>query len=235
MQEKMSSDSINIAKLKKGSDVFEIVIDPEKAVQARHDPALTAEALSFPKIFSDAKKGMQASEDRMKHWFKTTDPIEVAKIIIKEGSIQLTSEYRQKMLENKKKQIIELIHRNGVDPRTKAPHPITRIDAALQEAKVRIDEFKSADEQLKDILKKLQPIIPIKFVVKEIQVTMPAAHASKAYQTVRALGKIIKEAWNNDGSWTGVVEIPGGMEQEFYDKLNNITHGEIQAKVLTIR
>jgi len=231
----MSSDSINIAKLKKGSDVFEIVIDPEKAVLARHNPALTAEALSFPKVFSDAKKGMQASEDRMKHWFKTTDPIEVAKIIIKEGNIQLTSEYRQKMLENKRKQIIDLIHRNGVDPRTKAPHPITRIDAALQEAKVKVDEFKSADAQMKDVLKKLQPIIPIKFVIKEIEVTIPAAHASKAYQTVRVIGKIMKEAWNNDGSWTGTVEIPGGMEQEFYDKLNNITHGEVQAKVLTIR
>ena len=231
----MSSDSINVAKLKKGSDVFEVVVDPDKAILARQNPELTSDALSYPKVFSDAKKGMQASEDRMQHWFKTTDPIEVAKIIIKEGNIQLTSEYRQKMLEQKKKQLIDLIHKNGVDPRTNAPHPISRIDAALQEAKIKIDEFKSVDVQLKDALKKLQPIIPIKFVTKEIEVVIPAAYASKAYPTVKMLGKIMKESWGSDGSWTGVVEIPGGMEQECYDKLNKITHGELQAKVISIR
>jgi len=231
----MSSDSINVARLKKGSDIFEIVVDPDKAVLAKKNPELTSEALSFPKIFSDAKKGLQASEERMKHWFKTADPMAVAKIIIQEGNIQLTAEYRQKLVEQKKKQLIELIHRNGVDPRTNAPHPLTRIEAAIQEAKIKIDEFKSADAQLKDALKKLQPIIPIKFVVKEIEVVIPAAYASKSYPTIKMLGKIMKESWGSDGSWTGLVEIPGGMEQEFYDKLNSITHGELQAKVITIR
>ncbi|MBW3002224.1 ribosome assembly factor SBDS [Candidatus Woesearchaeota archaeon] len=231
----MSSDSINVARLKKGSDVFEIVIDPDKAVQARHNPALTADALSYPKIFSDAKKGMQASEDRMKYWFKTSDPIEVAKIIIKEGNIQVTAEYRQKMIEQKKKQLIDRIHKNGVDPRTNAPHPVSRVEAALQEAKIKIDEFKSVDVLLKDALKKLQPIIPIKFVKKEIEIVIPAAYAAKAYPTVKMLGKIMKESWNSDGSWTGLIEIPGGMEQECYDKLNSITHGELQAKVVSIR
>ncbi|MBW2986046.1 ribosome assembly factor SBDS [Candidatus Woesearchaeota archaeon] len=231
----MSSDSINVARLKKGSDIFEIVVDPDKAVLAKKNPELTSEALSFPKIFSDAKKGLQASEERLKHWFKTADPVSVAKIIIQDGTIQLTAEYRQKMVEQKKKQLINLIHRNGVDPRTNAPHPATRIEAALQEAKVKVDEFKSVDAQLKDALKKLQPIIPIKFVVKEIEVVIPSAYAAKSYPTIKMLGKIMKESWNTDGSWLGVVEIPGGMEQDFYDKLNSITHGELQAKVVAIR
>ena len=107
----MSSESINIARLKKGSDVFEIVVDPDKAVLARHDPGLVRDALSFPKIFSDAKKGMAASEDRLRHWFKTVDPIEIAGRIISEGSIQLTAEHRQRMLEQKKRQLIEFILR----------------------------------------------------------------------------------------------------------------------------
>ena len=231
----MSSDCINVARLKKGSDIFEVVVDPDKAVLAKKNPELTSEALSFPKVFSNAKKGLQASEERMKHWFKTTDPIEVAKIIIQEGNIQLTAEYRQKMLEQKKKQLIDMIHKNGVDPRTNAPHPVSRIEAALQEAKVKIDEFKSVNVQLKDALKKLQPIIPIKFVVKEIEVVIPAAYASKSYPTLKMFGKIMKESWNADGSWIGIVEIPGGLEQEFYDKLNKLTHGELQAKVITIR
>lgn len=231
----MSSESINIARLKKGSDIFEIVVDPEKAIDARKDNSKIRDALVYPKIFSDAKKGMVASEQRMKALFKTADPVEVAKIIIKEGSIQLTSEYRQKVLEQKRKQVIELIHKNGVDPRTNAPHPSTRIEAAMQEAKVKIDEFKSAEIQLQPILKQLQPIIPIKFVVKEIEITIPAQYAPKAYSYVKAMSKLLKESWNADGSWTGKIEIPGGMEQEFYDKLNNMTHGELQSRLIQTR
>jgi len=231
----MSSDSINVARLKKGSDVFEVVIDPDKAVLARQNPELTSEALSFPKIFSDAKKGLQASDEKLQKWFRTTDPVEVAKVIIKEGNIQVTSEYRQKMVDQKKKQLINRIHKHGVDPRTNAPHPLSRIEAALEQAKFRIDEFKSVDVLLKDALKRLQPIIPIKFVTKDIELVIPAQHAAKAYSAIKMLGRIKKESWNSDGSWSGVIEIPGGMEQECYDKLNSITHGEVQAKVVSIR
>lgn len=231
----MSSDSINVARIKKGSDVFEVVVDPDKAVLARQNPEMTADALSFPKVFSDAKKGLQASDENLKKWFKTTDPVEVAKTIIQDGDIQLTAEYRQKMVEQKKKQMIDRIHRYGVDPRTNAPHPLSRIEAALEQAKFRMDEFKSVDAQVKPALKALQPVIPIKFVTKEIELVIPAQHAAKAYATIKMLGKIKKESWNSDGSWSGVIEIPGGIEQEVYDKLNNITHGEVQAKVLSIR
>ncbi|MEM4263675.1 MAG: ribosome assembly factor SBDS [Candidatus Woesearchaeota archaeon] len=231
----MSSDSINIARWKKGSDVFEIVINPEKAIEARKDPTKTAEALVYPKVFSDAKKGMLASEQRMQAIFKTSDPIEVAKHIIQEGNVQLTAEYRQKMMDQKKKQIIEMIHKNGIDPKTGAPHPITRIETAMQEAKVKIDEFKSAEAQMQQIIKQLTPIIPIKIAVKEIEITIPAPHASKAYSTIKVMSKIIKENWNNDGSWTGRIEIPGGIEQEFYDKLNKIAHGQVQSKLILTR
>ena len=231
----MSSESINIARWKKGSDVFEIVIEPEKAIIARKDPAKTSEALVYPKIFSDAKKGMLASEQRMQALFKTSDPIEVAKHIIQEGNVQLTSEYRQKIIEQKKRQVIEMIHKNGIDPKTGMPHPLTRIEAAMQEAKVKIDEFKSAEAQMQPIIRQLAPIIPIKIAVKEIEITIPAEFASKTYSTIKMLSKILKESWNNDGSWTGKIEIPGGIEQEFYDKLNKIAHGQVQSKIILTR
>lgn len=229
------SEGINLARLKKGSEVFEIVIEPEKAIIARKDPTKTAEALVYPKIFSDAKKGMLASEQRMQALFKTSDPVEVAKHIIQEGNVQLTAEHRQKMLDQKKRQVIEMIHKNGIDPKTGMPHPVTRIETAIQEAKVKIDEFKTAEAQMQQIIRQLAPIIPIKIAIKEIEITIPAEFASKTYSTIKMLSKILKENWNNDGSWTGKVEIPGGIEQEFYDKLNKIAHGQVQSKIILTR
>jgi len=231
----MTDEHINTARLKKGSDVFEIVIEPEKAIAARHGKADIREALKVPKIFSDAKKGMLASETRMQALFGTTDPFEVAKKIVVDGDIQVTAAYREQLREQKRRQIVDFIRRNGVDPRTHAPHPASRIEAAMVEAKVRVDEFKAADQQVQDVLKALRPILPIKFETKEIEITLPAQWASKAYSVLKQFGKILSEAWQSDGSWKGTIELPGGMEQELYDKLNALTHGEVIANVIKVK
>ncbi len=230
----MTEEHINTARLKKGSDVFEIVIDPEKAMAARHGKADIRDAVRVPKVFSDAKKGMLASEQRMQAVFGTTDPWEVAKKIIADGEIQLTASYREQLREQKRRQIVDFIRRNGVDPRTHAPHPAQRIEAAMVEAKVRIDEFRPVEQQVQDVLKSLRPILPIKFETKDIELTIPAQYASKANSVVKQFGKVLNEQWQNDGSWKGVVEIPGGMEQELYDKLNALTHGEVIARVIKV-
>lgn len=229
------SEHINIARLKKGSDVFEVVIDPEKAVAARHGKADIREAVRVPKVFSDAKKGMLASEQRMQALFSTSDPYEVAKKIIVDGDIQVTAEYRAQLREQKQRQVVDYIRRNGVDPRTHAPHPANRIEAAMAEAKVRIDEFRPAEQQVQEVLKALRPILPIKFEVKDIELTVPAQYASKAYSVIKQFGRIVAEQWQSDGSWKGTLEIPGGMEQELYDKLNAITRGELVAKVIKVK
>jgi ribosome maturation protein SDO1 len=230
----MTEEHINTARLKKGTDVFEIVIEPETAVAARHGKADIRDALKVQKVFSDAKKGMLASEQRMQAVFGTTDALEVAKKIIVDGNIQVTAEYRQKLLEQKKLQVIDFIRRNGVDPRTHAPHPAQRIEAAITEAKVRIDEFKPAEQQVQEVLKALRPILPIKFEMKEIELIIPAQFASKAHNTLKLMGKILREEWQSDGSWKGILEVPGGMEQELYDKLNALTHGELVSKVIKV-
>ncbi len=225
----------NIARLKKGSENFEIVINPEIAVQARKNPELAGDALVHPKIYSDAKKGNLASEQMLKQIFKTSEPVEVAKIILRDGNIQVTAEFRKNQVEQKKKQIINYINRNGIDPRTNAPHPVTRIEAAMAEAKVKIDEYKPAEKQVQNIIKELRPILPIKFVVKEIDVIVPALYSGKASAQLRNFGKLLKEDWGNDGSWHAVIEIPGGIEEDFLNLLNNITKGDAQAKIIATR
>ena len=45
----------------------------------------------------------------------------------------------------------------------------------------------------------------------------------------------MKDEWQNDGSWICQVEIPGGLEEDFYDKLNSLTHGSVETKVINTR
>ncbi len=193
------SESMNLARLKKGSEVFEVVVEPEKAILARKGKLEVREALVYPKVYSDARKGMLASEQRMQALFGTTDPYQVAKLIIEQGEVQLTSEYKQKLREQKKSRIVYLIHRQGVDPRTNAPHPIQRIEAALEEAKFKIDEFKAPEEQVQEAIKALRPVLPIKLVTKQIEITIPAEHSAKSYGVIKNFGRLLKESWNPDG------------------------------------
>ncbi len=219
---------LNLARIKKANQTFEVNVDPNLAIKFKKgEPVDIKEVLKAEQIFSDTKKGEVASEAKLKEVFHTADSLKIAEIIIKEGEIQLTSEYRQEQREQKKKRLVELIHRNAVDPTNNLPHPPQRIELAFEEAKIKIDDHKTAEEQVEDILSKLKPIIPIKFEQSNLTLQIPPAYAPKAYSLVQKYSKILKENWNNDGSWTAKVEIPAGLKAEFMDKLNSFTHGEI--------
>ncbi len=66
----------------------------------------------------------------------------------------------------------------------------------------------------------------------ELAIKIPAAHAAKSYSVVERYGKIKQDEWGNDGSWLGIADMPAGMEAEFLEKINKLTHGRVQIKIL---
>ncbi|HLC50064.1 MAG TPA: ribosome assembly factor SBDS [Candidatus Nanoarchaeia archaeon] len=229
----VSVDQAVIAKLKKDGHEFEILVDCQGALALREGKSISIhDVLAASRIFSDARKGLEASETAMKQLFGTSDAEEVAKIIIQKGEIQLTQEYRDGIRKEKRKQMITIIHTNGVDPKTHLPHPAQRIENAFEEAKIHVDEFKSVQEQVQEALKKLRVVLPIKFEVKEIAIKITPEYAPKCYSTIKQFATILREEWQDNGNWAAVVEIPGGLENDFYDKLNKICHGNLESTVL---
>lgn len=224
---------LNLGILKKGGERFEISVDPDKAIAfKRGEEKDMTNVLMAEKIFSNAKEGTLASEELMEELFNTADPIKVAEMIINNGEIQLTSEYRKRKQEEKRKMIVMMISRNAVNPTNKLPHPPGRIEDAMSEAKVKIDDFKKAEEQVERIIQELQPVIPIKIEVDLIEIKIPGEYAPKTYSSLKSFGKIISENWLSDGSWFGKVEIPGGMKEEFFDKLNSLTKGNNETRII---
>ena len=139
----MMEEKLNLARLKREGNLFEISVDPDLAIRWKKGEAVDLrEALRADKIFADAKKGEIASDSLLEKYFQTSDPLKIAEIIIKKGEIQLTSEHRSEQREQKKRRLVELIHRNAVDPHTKLPLPLTRIENAFEEAKLHLDEKK---------------------------------------------------------------------------------------------
>ena len=224
---------LNLARLKKEGLNFEIDVDPDLAVDFKEGKDIKIRnVLKAAEIFSDVKKGLVAAESNLKKVFDTTDVYQVAEIIIKQGEIQLSAEHRTKVREQKRKKLISLIAKQAVDPKTHLPHPPQRIEAAMEEAKVRLDERKSAEEQVKDVLKKINVVLPIKLENVQIEIHIPAEYAVKSYSSVKSLAKILNETWNNDGSWTSVIEMPAGLQNNLFDKLNSMTHGNAETKII---
>jgi len=217
---------INMARLKKGGAVFEIVIDPDAAIRLKETGhGDVDDVVKAQKVFSDAHKGLLASEERMREVFGTTAFEEVAKRILKEGEIQLTTEHREKVRAQKLRQLIAKIHRNAIDPKTGNPHPERRIELAFEEAKIRVDEFMSVEQQLNDVVKRLQPILPLRFETARLIVKVPSQYGGKLRGEISRLATVTADAWLEDGHWQATVEVPAGMKPELIDIINHFTHG----------
>jgi ribosome maturation protein SDO1 len=225
--------TINLAKLKKGGENFEIVINPEKVVDFKKKKIEDVrEVIMYERIFYDAKKGLEASHDHMLSLFETADPLKVAKIILEQGEIQFTQEYRENKRKEKFNKITDILVRNAVDPRTGLPHPRTRIEAALAEAKIKVDDLLDAEDHIQEIVHKLMPILPIKFSTKEMQIRVLAQYAPKVHPIMTKFGKLLSENWQSDGSLVCNVEIPAGLQNELFDALNKLSHGSTESKVV---
>ena len=227
-----SLENAIIAHLDSHGERFELLVDPDLAYlyKTGRKPDLV-NVLVVKDVFKDARKGDRHKNEVLQKIFKTTDVYEIAKQIFERGEIQLTTEQRRKMLEEKRKQIVALIAREAIDPRTKAPHPPQRIEKAMDEAKVHVDAFKDAEAQVEGVVSAIRPLLPLKFEKLRIAVRIPPEFAPRAYGTLKEFN-MQRDEWQKDGSLIAVVEISAGMQSGFYDRMNKLTGGRVETKVL---
>ncbi len=228
------SERFTVARLTRENEHFEILVKPQKALEYRNGKlASITEVLAAEMIFSDANKGTKVSEESMKKAFKTVDPLKIAGEILKKGTLQLTTDQRRKMVDDKRRQVIDFISRQAVDPKTNLPHPPMRIENAMEQIRYTIDPYKPVEEQAKDIVKLLRPILPLKIEQVIVAVKVPVTYAARAYGTIKTLGAIKREEWRGDGSWYGELELPAGSYSSLLNKLGDVTKGSGEAKIIS--
>jgi ribosome maturation protein SDO1 len=227
-------EKYTIARFTKDDGHFELLVKPEKALQYRMGKGSSVtEVLVAETVFSDANKGIKVSEEALRKAFGTVEPLKVAEKILKKGTLQLTTEQRRKMIEDKRKQIIAFISRQCIDPRTNLPHPPLRVEQAMEQIHYSIAPFEPVEEQAKQIIKLLRSILPLKMEQVSVGIRIPTEYAAKAYGTVKGFGTIKREEWRGDGSWYGVLEMPAGLYGPFLEKIGDLTKGRAEAKMLS--
>src|SRR5216117_4228802 len=173
------SDKFTTARLSKGQDHFEILVKPQPALDYKlGKPIPLSQVLMIEEVYSDSGKGTRASEEKLRKHFGTRDPVKVAEEIMKSGELQLTTDQRRQLSDEKRRQIISIISRNAIDPRSGAPHPPLRIEQAMGQIRLSIDPYKSAEEQSKMVIEELRPILPLKIEQMRIAVKVFPEHAA---------------------------------------------------------
>ncbi|UCE96368.1 MAG: ribosome assembly factor SBDS [Candidatus Bathyarchaeota archaeon] len=225
------SERYTVARITRDGEHFEILVKPKPALTYTSGKSTPiSEILVTDTIFTDANKGKKAGEDKLKSAFQTTDALKIAEIILRKGTLQLTTDQRRQLTTEKRKQIIAFIVRQAVDPKKNLPHPPLRIEQAMEQIHYPIDPFKNTEEQAKDIIKLLRPILPIKIEQIQVKVQIPPEYAAKVYGAVKSFGTIKSEQWQADGSWFSVIEMPAGTYGPFLDKLGEMTKGAAAAR-----
>ena len=216
-------DSAVVARLEKGGKRYEILVDPELVDSFKSDPTSVSldDLLATDEIWHDARGGERPTEEKIISTFGTIELLDCVTAILTKGSIQLTTVQRRQMISDKRQQIITEISRTAIDPRSKAPHPATRIELALDELRWNPDPFLSVERQIKDAVKVLRPVIPLSFETIKLAFRVSGSAYGSVQREVRS--DVIKEQWLDNGDWAFVVEIPAGMKGSTSQRLQNET------------
>ena len=227
----MVDTKITTVRLTAEGNKFEILVKPDPALEYKLGKRTDlSSVLVSDEIYSDANKGTRAAGEKLAKYFKTTDHVQIATQILSKGDLSLTTEQRRKMVEDKKKQIIQYINKNFVDPKTHIPHPVMRIESALGEVRLIVDPFKPAEDQAKNVVDALRRILPLKSEILLLTVTIPSHFSTQSYNLLKTAGTFKGDQWLADGSLRVKLEINAGMKSSLLDRIGSISKGTAQVQ-----
>ena len=225
---------VTVVKYSFEGEKFEILVKPDPALDFKLGKRKDiSSVLISDEIYTDSGKGTRASTEKLLKAFKTDDATAIAEQIMRKGDLNLTTDQRRKMIEAKRKQVVEFIAKTYVDPRSHLPHPPLRIEQAMKDGKVSIDPQKNLDDQVKDIVEKLRSIIPLKSENLDLEIIIPAQYAAKSYSVLKSAGTLKREDWLTNGSLKAILEIPAAARPNVIDRLGSITKGTASVEVKT--
>lgn len=216
------------ARIKVKGKQFEISVDLDEALKVKAGKGNVSSALNSPAIYTDLKKGFAASKAELNAAFDTEEVYAIADLIMKKGEIQKNQDFRDAEREKKVKQILDLVIRNAVDQHGR-PYTEDRLRKAINEVGFNFDN-RSADQQMPELIAKLATVIPIKVETKKVRLTIPARYSAQVYGLLKDYKE--SEEWLSNGDLAVIMNIPSGLQIDFYDKMNSITHGAVVSQEL---
>jgi ribosome maturation protein SDO1 len=213
-----------------GDNTFEILVEPEPAKKSK----LEGEDFDMPRllfvqeVFKDADKGERASPDEMEREFGTKQVMKAAEEVFEKGDMQLTTDQKAEMRNDKFRQVVDMIARRAQNPKTGNPHPPQRVENALEEAGFNADAFEDVEDQFQEAVEDIRPIIPVSLDEKTVAVKIPSDKAGKAYDLLQQKTDVLEEQWGDN--FYAKIRVPAGILTEVMEEIQEMTGGESEVK-----
>ncbi|MFB6241358.1 MAG: ribosome assembly factor SBDS [Candidatus Nanosalina sp.] len=210
-----------------GGKDFEILVDPDLAKEAKleGEDHEIQRLLFVQEIFTDAGAGERASADELEEEFGTKNVMEAAEKIFEQGEMQLTTDQKAEMREEKRKQVVDMIARRVQNPQTGNPHPPNRIENALDEAGFHIQAMDDVEEKFQEAVDMIKPIIPVSLDEKTMAVKIPNDKSGKAYDILQQKADLEEEEWGNEYFYAK-ISLPAGIMEELMREIQEATGGD---------
>ncbi|KAF6001249.1 hypothetical protein F1559_001824 [Cyanidiococcus yangmingshanensis] len=182
-------------------------------------------------IFTDYHKGARASDKELQSAFgEGFKKEEVLERIVRRGDFQLSASERRQKLEQKRNEIIEYIHKNFVDPKSRLPLPRMRVEQALETIHPRIDMDLPADRQVAQLMSKLVVCMPMKKHQVEGTLRLPHSVLGASNAIVRSYCTVSREHYTGEGAVLDIMIAPGDYDA-FIKALNQASKGNFHFDV----
>ena len=227
----VSLDDAVLARFEHGGKKFEILVDPTLVDKFRNKPDSIElnDMLATEEVWLDARAGERPTSEQLINAFGSDDLLVCVNKILTKGSIQLTTDQRKKRVKDMRIAIIHRISSTAIDPKSRMPHPPSRIENALDECRYSVDPFTSIERQVSDAIKLMRPLIPLKFAIARLAFKIPGVEYGSVQSILREL--MIKEEWLPNGDWACVVEVPAGSKIDLMGDIAKRSKGS-QVKII---
>jgi ribosome maturation protein SDO1 len=212
---------------------FELMTKKGTVLQYQEGKLGLSSVLFADEIFTDQARGLRANEADLIKYFNTTNVEECAKVILEKGELQLTAAERREKVQKKRAEMVNYVHKYYMDPRTKTPHPVVRIEAAFDQLKLNIDPDQAAERQVQEkVLKRLPEVLPIKKCEMSGTLTISNKVVGPAMGLVRKYCQVTGETYTSGNCVMQVSFVPGDYDV-FMNDLKAATKGEFSFDVDT--
>lgn len=210
---------------------FELLCKPNTLALFREGKLGRDKVVIVDEIFKNSKKGDKASTLDLEKAFGTGDVNSCITIMLEQGEYQISAEERKKKVDEKRSEIMNYIYSNFTDEKG-ITIPMTRVELALEEMKVRIDGDTPTDKQLKPILKKLPDIMRIK-KRKGVHAVFKIKHQylGRCQSLIQTNATVLSERYVSQGAIIEVNLVPHQMDM-LLETIGNITAGDFKFEVL---
>ncbi|CAJ0581589.1 unnamed protein product, partial [Mesorhabditis spiculigera] len=203
--------NVAVVRMKKMGKRFEIACYKNKVLNWRNKSEKDIdEVLQTPSVFSNVSKGQMAKKDEIMAAFGTDNQLEVCRLILDKGELQISDKERQTTSDNSVKEVALLIANMVVDSETSRPVAPSTITKALTDIHFSLKANRSAKQQALEMIPKLQESLPIERAKMKLRVACPAKEGRALIGRMKPLfNEVEVENWDEQGlEMVGLIE-PG--------------------------